>query len=286
MEKVQLFGVGIALVTVFLIGTLASPYLVPKTANEKMKVIVTIPPQAEFVEKLGEDKVDVIVMVPPGASSHTYEPTPSQMVEVSEAKMYAKVGSGVEFELKWMDKIIEQNKDMLIVDCSNGITKIGEDPHIWNSPINAKKMVENICAGLIEVDPEHEDYYIENKNMYLQELDAADAYIHERLDKFTNRAFMIYHPAFGYFADEYNLMQLAIEHQGKLPTPSIIQNCIDLARQYNLSYVFVAPQFATDSAETIADAINGETMFMDPLPVTYVLNMRSIADSLALEMEQ
>jgi zinc transport system substrate-binding protein len=88
----------------------------------KIVVVVTILPQAEFVESVGGEKVDVTVMVPPGASPHTYEPTPSQMKALSEAKLYAKVGSGVDFELVWMDKLIEQNKDMLVVDCSEGIT--------------------------------------------------------------------------------------------------------------------------------------------------------------------
>jgi zinc transport system substrate-binding protein len=207
------------------------------------------------------------------------------MVGVSKAEMYVKVGSGVEFELAWMDKIIEQNKDMLVVDCSKGITKMGEDPHIWNSPVNAKKMVENICEGLIKVDPDNAAYYTENKNRYLQKLDALDKYTHERLDGFTTRYFMIYHPSFGYFANEYNLTQLAIEHEGKTPTPKVMQKCIDLAKQHHLSYIFVSPQFATEDAEAIAHAIGGKTVFMDPLPRLYIANMRSVAASLSLEME-
>jgi zinc transport system substrate-binding protein len=285
MQRIQYLGIGITLAAVFLIGTFASPYILPQSTSEKIGVVVTILPQADFVEHLGGDKVDVTVMVPPGASPHTYEPTPSQMVAVSKAEIYAKVGSGVEFELVWMDKIIEQNKKMLVVDCSEGVTTIGTDPHIWNSPINARKMVENIYAGLVEVDPDNEDYYTQNKNNYLQELDALDSYIHERLDNSTNRAFMIYHPAFGYFASEYNLTQLAIEHKGKPPTPKVIQDCTNLAKQYNLLYVFVAPQFATEHAETIAHEIGGQTVFIDPLPRSYIPSMRSIAASLALEME-
>jgi zinc transport system substrate-binding protein len=288
MEKSQLLAISMCLVGIFLLGAFASPYLglQPATTGEEIGVVVSILPQADFVEKVGGDRVHVTIMVPPGADPHTYEPTPSQMVEVSKAKMYAKVGSGVEFELVWMGKIIEQNKKMLVVDCSKDITKLGNDPHIWNLPINAKKMVKNICTGLIEVDPDNEDYYTQNKNNYLQELDAVDAYIRERLDNFTNRVFMTYHPAFGYFAKEYNLTQLAIEHGGKEPTPKVIQDCIDLARQYNLSYIFVAPQFATVYAETVAHEIGGQTVFIDPLPRNYIPNMRSIASSLSLEMRE
>ncbi len=257
-----------------------------RAENGEIGVIVTILPQAEFVEKVGGEHVKVTVMVPQGASPHTYEPTAGQLREVSKAKMYAKVGSGVEFELAWFDKIREVNKDMLVVDCSNGIQLIGGDPHIWNSLRNARVMVENICAGLIQIDPEHEAEYTANRDRYLPELEEVDAYIHERLDRYTkHRVFSIYHPAFGYFAAEYNLTQIAIEHEGKAPTPKVIQYCIDFARQYNLSYVYVAPQFATLDAEVIAHEIGGQTVFINPLPRDYCATMRSVAASLSLEME-
>jgi zinc transport system substrate-binding protein len=277
--------------------------------DEPIGVVVTLLPQADFVKRVGGDHVKVTVMVPPGASPHTYEPTAGQLREVSRAEMYAKVGSGVEFELAWFDKIREVNRDMLIVDCSKGIPLIGAeyeqeqveehadegadehahegaDPHIWTSPRNARIMVENICRGLIEIDPEHEAEYTANRDGYLQELDEVDAYIHERLDQYTkHRVFLIYHPSFGYFAAEYNLTQIAIEQEGKVPSPKVIQDCIDYARQYNLSYVYVAPQFATQNAEVIAHEIGGQTVFIDPLPLDYSATMRSIAASLALEME-
>ncbi len=293
MDKRRRIVIGVLFATVFLIAVSATYiYTTPKgegvmgEGEGKIGVAVSIVPQADFVENVGGDRVQVTVMVPPGASPHTYEPTAGQLKEVSRAKVYFKVGSGVEFEEEWMDKIIGVNPDIQVVDCSKGITKMGRDPHIWNSPANAKIMVGNICEGLIQADPEHEAYYIANRDKYLRELDDVDSYIHERLDGFTtNRAFMIYHPAFGYFAKEYNLTQIAIEHKGKAPTPKVIQDCIENAREYNLSYIYVAPQFATKNAEAIAHEIGGQTLFMDPLPRDYIANMRSIAASLALEME-
>ncbi len=254
-------------------------------ASDKIEVVVTIVPLADFVENVGREKVDVTVMVPPGASPHTYEPKPSQLVEVSKAEILVKVGSGVDFESAWMDRIIEVNPDMLVVDCSVGIELMGKDPHIWNSPVNTKIMVENICDGLIQVDPDNVDFYTENKNDYLKELDILDGYIHYKLDRFANRVFMIYHPAFAYFAHEYSLTQLAVEHGGKEPTPQVMQDCIDKANQYNLQYVFVAPQFSTQYCEAIASEIGGQTAPMDPLAENYISNMGRIADSLALEFE-
>ena len=284
MDKKRWIVIGCLIAVAYVIACIAPGG--ERAEDEQIGVIVTIVPQADFVEEIGADNVAVTVMVPPGASPHTYEPTPSQLRAVSKAKMYFTVGSGVEFENAWMDKIMAVNLDMQVVDCAKGISKMGKDPHIWNSPLNAKVMVENICDGLIEIDHEHEVEYTANRDKYLQELDDIDAYIHERLDSFTStRVFMSYHPAFGYFASGYNLTQIAIEHKGKAPTPKVIRNCIDQARQYNLSYVYVALQFATDDAEVIAHAIGGQTVFIDPLPLDYTANMRSIVEALSLEME-
>lgn len=283
------------IVLILIVGIFSAVNNYPKSKSNKIGVVVTILPQAGFVEKLGGEKIHVTVMVPPGASPHTYEPTPSQMKEVANAEIYFKVGSGVEFELTWLDKIIKINKKIKVVDCSKGIELIkmgnennsddGDDPHIWLSPKNAKKIVENICNGLIQIDPENEDNYTKNKNNYLKELDDVDNYIYEKLGNFTNRNFLIYHPSFGYFAKEYNLTQISVEHKGKEPTLKVIQDCVELAKKYNLSYVYVAPQFSKKGAETIANEINGESITIDPLAKDYISNIKKVADSLSKEFE-
>ena len=254
-------------------------------ASEELMVAVSIAPVADFVANVVGEHVEVTVMVPPGYSPHTYEPTPSQMVKISEADAYVKVGSGVKFEETWMDDLIAQNQDMYIIDCSPGISLLGSDPHIWNSPLNAQQMVENICQGLIAVDPDNESDYLANRDIYIAALQEVDDYAHEMLYGYSNRNFLIYHPAFGYFAAEYDLNQIPIEHEGKEPTPQVIQDCIDKSVEYDLNYIFVAPQFATSYAETIAQDIGGQVLYVDPLPSSYISNMRSVVASIALELE-
>jgi zinc transport system substrate-binding protein len=122
---------------------------------------------------------------------------------VAEAKMYAKVGSGIEFELSYMDKIEAVNKSMPVVDCSKGIELIssvdpdepGNDPHIWLSPNDAKIMVQNICEGLAQVDPDNRAYYKQNRDAYLQQLDDLDQEIGTKLADVQNRAFIVLHPS-------------------------------------------------------------------------------------------
>jgi zinc transport system substrate-binding protein len=263
---------------------------------------VTLVPYADFVRQVGGDKVDVTVMVPPGASPHTYEPTPGQMVALSEAEVYVQVGSGVEFELTWMDNLITQNPGMLVVNASDGIDLIegghehdeeeheaeghgSIDPHVWTSPANVKIIVRNICDGLTAADPDNAAYYQANRDSYLDELDDLDEYVHGKLDGYAVRYFLIYHPSFGYFSEEYDLNQLSIELEGKEPTPQVIQQCIDLAEQYNLNYVYIDPASVPQYAETIAGNIGGQTATLNPLPENYIESMRSMADAIALELE-
>ena len=254
-------------------------------STEKVGVVVTILPQAEFVESVGGEKVDVTIMVPTGQSPHTYAPTFSQLAAVKQAKMYAKVGSGVEFELVHMDRIIEANKDMLVVDCSQDIELMGKDPHIWLSPRNAKIMVENICNGLIQIDPENREYYTQNKNEYLVKLDELDEDIKSSLAGITNRSFMVFHPAWGYFAGDYNLMQIQVEVGGKTLSPKDLANLIQEAKEHNIKVIFASPQFDAKSAKAIAEAIDSRVAFVNPLARDYINNMYMVLGELVQGME-
>ena len=283
--KVMIAGIVLALLAA---GGAAGCNSTPSETG-KVGVAVSILPQAEFMERIGGDKVDVTVMVPPGASPHSYEPAPSQLTALSKAAMYAKVGSGVEFELTWMDKLIAQNQDMLVVDCSQGIQlldmTVGEeagtkDPHIWMSPVNAETMVKNITDGLIKVDPDNQSYYEKNRDDYLAELAQLDTDIRSGLEGVTNRTFMVYHPSFGYFAAEYNLTMLAIEDEGKEPTASGILHLIDEAKSLGIKVIFVEPQFNPQSAEVIANEIGGSVIYIDPLARDYLENLRSMSSEL------
>jgi len=259
----------------------------------KTVVAVTVLPQAGFVEAIGGDKVDVVLMVPPGASPHTYEVTPDQMVQLSKARMYAKVGSPVEFELAWMDKLIAVNKAMLVVDCSRGIDltesqdpdEPGLDPHIWLSVKNAKIMVQNICDGLAQVDAANKAYYEENCAAYLAELTVLDGELAADLSEVKNRSFIVFHPAFGYFARDYNLKQIGVEQEGKEPDADYIIRLIEEAKKSDIRVVFVSPQYSTKSAESIAKEIGGQVVIIDPLAKDFIGNMHAIESAMKQAMQ-
>ncbi len=269
-------------------------------SKKKIGVVVTILPLADFVENIGKDKVDVSVVIPPGGNPHTYEPTPSQLKQVSQAQMYVKVGSGVEFELAWMDKLASLNKNMLICDSSEGIRLIemterhhkknkehhnedgyhhGKDPHIWLSPVNAKVIVANIKNALIEIDPGNKEFYTHNAQEFILRLDNLNKEFGDNLSALKNRTFIVFHPAWGYFASDYGLKQIPIEVEGKEPTVKELIKLIKKAKKCNIRVVFASPQFSKKSAEVIAKEINGKVVFMDPLAKNYIENLHKVVDA-------
>lgn len=249
--------------------------------NERTVIIVSILPQADFVEHVGGDNIEVIVMIPPGANPATYEPTASQLKSVSSASMYVKVGSGLPFEEVWLDNIGSVNPDMLMVDTSKGVDLIPGDPHIWLSPRSAVVQVENIYSGLVRVDSENSEYYYQNKEQYISDLEVLDHDINESLSGFEGRNFMVFHPSWGYFARDYDLTMIAVEIEGKEPSAGDMAHLIETTKENNIKFIFVQPQFSTKSAEVIAKEIGGSVVAADPLPQDYITNLRTISNTFA-----
>ena len=276
--------------------------------SDKTLVAVSILPLEEFVEKVGGDHIKVYTMIPQGADPHTFDPAPSQMAKLSEAAMYVEVGAGLEFEIAYMDKIKSMNKDMVVVDSSKGLDLLeasehhhhdGDDdddeeehehegstnPHIWLSPEYAQVMVQNICDALCELDNVNAEDYRLNAASYIAELEGLDQEIHDSLKDVKSRVFMCLHPQWEYFAKDYELMEIAIEVDGKEPGAQTLAMLIENAKANNIKVVFTSPQFSTASAKAIADAIGGKVVGIDSLAKDYVDNMRSILQAMKSAME-
>jgi len=274
------------------------PNGITSSATPDLTVAVTILPQKYFVERIAGDPAKVIVLVPPGANPHTYEPTPGQLAEISSADVYVKVGSGIEFERAWMEKIAGVNPSMTVVDSSKGIQLLesqgeeedeehshtsgeeaGTDPHIWLSLRNARIMAENTYQGLATADPGHAAEYRANTDSFVRELDDLDAAIARDVAARNISTFMVYHPAWSYFARDYGLVQIPIEADGKEPTAAGIENLIRQAREKNITVVFASPEYSTRSAEVIADEIGGRVVLVSPLEEDFLKNMKNAASA-------
>ena len=241
-------------------------------------IVVSVPPQAYFVEQLAGDLVTVAVMIPPGASPALYEPTFDQMKALSHATLYIKVGHpNFAFERAWLDRIVGQNPRLKVVDASAHLVAREGDPHVWVSPQCVRCMATNIHESLAAILPDHHPALVARLRRFLADIDDLDADLHQILDARPGGKFLVFHPAWGHFARDYGLEQIAIEQGSKEPSPDQLAKLIDRARREDVGVVFVQPQFSRASAELVAAEMGGRVVAIDPLERQWPENLRRVA---------
>lgn len=276
----------------------------------KINIAVSLLPQKTFVEKIGKDKVNVIAMVKPGNNPHNYEPKPSQLKDISNAKVYFPIK--IEFENSWLDKFASQNKNMKIVDMTKGVQaitmikhhhhhedeheeehtnhkhdedeheNIKADPHTWTSTLNVKIMAKNIYETLVELDEKNKEFYKVNYLEFLDEINRTDKKIREILvDLKNDTKFMVFHPSWGYFARDYGLVQFPIEVEGKEPKPKMLLEIINEAKEENIKAIFTQSEFSDKSAKAIAKELNIKVVKETPLAPNWSENLIQMANTIA-----
>jgi len=272
------------------------------TAFAKLSVFVSILPQKYFVDKIAGDLVDVSVMVAPGSSPATYEPKPKQMAMLSKADIYFSVG--VPFERVWLKKFTALSKDMTLVRTDGNIYKRdmaahkhehkeGEDckhdhhhyksgikdPHVWLSPKLVKIQAENMYLALIKADAKNSAQYKSGYESFLKEIDNTDAAIRKVVQK--GKTFMVFHPSWGYFADDYGLKQVAVEKSGKAPKPAELSKFVKHVKELKLKTIFVQPQFSKKEAGVIAKETGARVVAVNPLALNWSENLIKVGKALS-----
>lgn len=273
-------------------------------AEEPLAVFVSIEPQRYLVERIGGERVKVETMVPPGKSPHAYEPSPSQMTLLARAKSWFVIG--IDFERAILPRVKKSYPRLRIDDISKNIVRrkftraeVGDhhhgekdnghhhedragadDPHVWMSLRLAQIQASNIFQTLIEMDPANRSGYEKNYQLLRDELRSLDQKLQQALAPYKGKVFFVYHPAFGYFADDYGLRQVAVEVGGKEPSPAVLNAVIKKAKKENVKVVFVQAGFSRKSAEAVAQAISGKVVEINQLLSNYPLMFQQLLDAL------
>lgn len=256
-----------------------------------LRAIVSIPPQAYFVERVGGAHVAVEVLAGPGQSPHAYEPTARQIASLRKAQVYFRIGA--EFEKGLLRKVMAVNGTMAIVDTREGIALRASgnaggmpDPHIWLDPKRAKVQAATIAGALCRLQPGGRETFQENLRAFQDDLDRVDRKIADLLAPFRGGVFYVFHPAFGYFGDSYGLTQAAVETGGKEPSPKQLAALINRARREGVRIIFVQPQYPRHNAEAVARAVGGAVAPLDPLARDYLNNLEVMAETLRQGLAQ
>jgi zinc transport system substrate-binding protein len=263
--------------------------------------VVSIPPQEYFAERIGGDLVSVTSMVKAGNSPHTYEPTPQQVADLAQTKLFFTIG--MPYERKLREKISGTLKNLKIIDTSDSIEFIPSeeihrhnnesyhhsqaelDPHIWLDPIRVKTQAKIIFEALSQADSSHKTQYWENLNLLLQGLDSLDLSIKEKLSPYKGREFFIFHPSLGYFCQRYGLAQRAIEIEGKEPGARQMKDLLEEMQRIGAKSILVQEEFSTKMAEALAQKIEGKVLKIRTLDANYPAMMTDITNKIILAIQ-
>jgi zinc transport system substrate-binding protein len=301
----------------FILATLGCDGAKLGPPDGRLLVAVSIIPQAWLVRAVGGPRVDVVTLVTPGESHHTYQPTDAQVSRVMASAVFFRIGTSFE-NAPWFHALEAAGKPR-VVDLRDGVSLLdmaahhdddeegppdpprkgtvpfsltrklgqspadrfaGKDPHIWLSPRRLKIQAATIAQTLAEQDPAHRGEYERNLAAVQQRLDELERTLAARLAPLKGKAFFVFHPAWGYFADDYGLRQISVEVEGKEPSDQELTQLQRQARQSGVKVVFVQPQFGGRSARAVADAAGARLETADPLPADLPAGLLQLADAL------
>ena len=214
----------------------------------RLNVVVSFYPLEEFAKAVGGDKVSVFSLVKPGVEPHDWEPSPSDIVKISNADILVFNGAGLE---GWLDKTLRiKHNDAVVVVASDGIELLQEsgnvpviDPHVWLNPVFVKKMIENIANAFVSLEPANAEFYHANAEKYVSRLNVLDDKFRTWLSNCARREFVVSHDAFGYLAQRYSLVQLPVSGISPEvePTPGSVVKLLKLMKDKNIDVFFVEP---------------------------------------------
>ena len=282
-------------ITIFLMMILLILGCSSNRENKGDKTIyVTITPLKAIIEEITCGDFDVEVIVPDGASPETYEPTARQLAQINESRLIFTTGL-IDFEQSIVERIEDDNK---IINLSEGIELIegscshhhgdhhhGIDPHIWTSPKALRAMVENAKEIIMDEFPDNEEY-AEAADRLIERIDALDRMCHERITASGVQAIMIYHPAYTYYARDYGIEQIAIEHDGKEPTPKQLTSLSDKGEAMGIKTIFHQPQYSADKVSAIAEEIDADIVQTDPLAEDIISEIERVTEIICTNNEQ
>lgn len=249
------------------------------------RVLVSIAPYIEIAQKIGGKHIEVELVVPQGADSHNYEPTPKQIQQAAQSKLWFTLGET--FEKKMQKALQSQNPALQICDLREGLPLLmetcghhshGYDPHIWMSPKLMILQAEHMGVCLEELLPDNKAEIQDNLKQLIYELEALDLKIHKQFDNKKGLVILVAHPAYGYFCAEYGITQIAIEHQGKDPSAKELTALIEEAKKLKIKKIFTQNQYTHKGAALLAEELGAKIVTLNPYSLNYFQMMLQIAE--------
>ncbi|WP_314054926.1 metal ABC transporter solute-binding protein, Zn/Mn family [Porphyromonas catoniae] len=255
----------------------------------KLSITTTIAPAATLLEHLGSSHLEVTTLLPKGNNPENYEPTPQDILSLSESRAYFFMGD-LGFERSWITRIQGLLPQLPLVRLDQGLHHRGErhqhdgvvhDPHYWMSLSGLRAMAGVMYEALIRLDTLHRNDYSRAYDELQAELNELEGKLRSKLQDLPTRGFVIYHPSLSEFAHEWLLEQFVIEEDGKEPSPTHLESVISRAREAGVRVVFIQKEFETKLVKSVAKELGAKIVEINPLDGDSQGELLRIADALA-----
>lgn len=255
-----------------------------KPDDGRLGIYASFYPMYFIASEIAGEKAAVTAMVPAGAEPHDWEPTPKFAAELKAADVLVYNGAGME---TWMENLLPviEGGEISLVDASKGIEMLeseehkeaeeqGEpeehehglyDPHVWVSPMRLMQQARNVYEAIVEADPQNEEYYEANMKELTTRLEKLDRDIREASKTFRSNVIVVSHEAFGYFAEDYGLRQVAIRGINPQDEPSLskMAELAEICRENNVRYVFFEKLTGPELSEALAGEVGAGTLVLN-----------------------
>jgi len=281
----------IALLAISLLFVSCSQKIAPPS---KPSILVSIAPYAYFADRIAGETIEIQTLIPPGANLHIYEPSPKSVEENTRAMIWFRIDEPIEQPIEVSLK--ERNPQMKIVNLQEGLPLLmgneavelnlcnnnhNRDLHTWLSPKLALKQALIMTQSLIELFPDNKELYQKNFNNLMLDMVKLEKDLEAEISPFRGSAILVSHPAFGYFCQDFGLIQLSVECEGKDPRPRDVENILKQAEKYKVLCVFLQQGFNNRGAQLIGKKLQLPYYRVDPYARDYLTNMRKISGYIA-----
>ena len=229
-----------------------------------LRVVATTTVLADLVANVGGDRVSVTSVVPKGGEVHTFDPSPQDVVGLTQADLIVSNGLGLD---QWLTDlasdagatvpIVELGEDLDVEYLAGEEPDEPVNPHLWLDVSNTRAYVAKIADALAAADPDGAADYRANAETYDAELADLDAWIREQIATVppADRKLVSFHEAFPYLARAYGLeiVGVVVDAPGQDPSAGEIAGLVDAIRAAGVKAVFGEAQFSDDLVRTIAD---------------------------------
>lgn len=258
-----------------------------EVVEEKMKVAATVYPLYDLLKIVGGDEINPVLILPPGASPHTFEPTPSRIKEIQDADILFAIGAGVD---SWGEKMVSNVQETTVVNLDQYVSlkpfeketieladeseeesehehATGLDPHYWLDPENFEIMAKQIAQSLGDIDPKNLYYYEDRAWKFADELALKDKEWKEKINELPKKDIVVFHNAWGYFADHFGLTIAASfePFPGQSPSPQYLVKLQDEIKDRQIKALFAEPQLSREAITALADDLEIKVDVLDPL---------------------